>query len=93
MADPVPALTVQFLTWVAERPRSYGDAMDAWRTSCPRLSIWEDAVRDGLVTLDRPQPGAKMRDRAVVITPRGLALLRPKAGATTTTSRTVEPAH
>ncbi len=41
------ALTLQFLAWVDEGPRTYGEAMEAWRSTCPRLSIWEDAVRDG----------------------------------------------
>jgi hypothetical protein len=38
------------LEWIALRPREYAEVMDAWRTSCPRLSIWEDAVLAGLVT-------------------------------------------
>jgi hypothetical protein len=42
------ALTQQFLAWVDEAPRSYADA-EAWRRSCPHLSIWEDAIADGLV--------------------------------------------
>ncbi|HEX2216755.1 MAG TPA: hypothetical protein VHG27_08720 [Xanthobacteraceae bacterium] len=75
MPDPANALTLQFLAWVAERPRPYGETMEAWRTSCPRLSIWEDAVRDSLVALDRT--GARsMKDTRVVITPRGRALLQ-----------------
>ena len=41
---------VQFLTWVAERPRTYQDVMEAWRSSCPRLSVWEDSVIEGYVT-------------------------------------------
>jgi len=49
MPDPAHALTLQFLAWVAERPRTYAQAMDAWRSTCPRLSIWEDAILDGLV--------------------------------------------
>ena len=48
---PSGYLTIQFLEWLSERPRTYGDAMDAWRTSCPRLSIWEDALSAGLVRL------------------------------------------
>jgi hypothetical protein len=42
-------LMVQFLRWLDERPRTYGDVMEAWRTSCPRQSIWEDAQAAGLV--------------------------------------------
>ena len=49
MADTVPLIMVQFLGWVADRPRTYADVMESWRTSCPRLSVWEDATLDGLV--------------------------------------------
>ena len=43
------APTAELLAWVAERPRTYPETLEAWRTSCPRLSIWEDALTDGLV--------------------------------------------
>src|SRR5262245_27506858 len=45
------ALTLELLNWVAERPRTYGETMAAWRTSCPRMPTWEDASSGGLVTL------------------------------------------
>jgi hypothetical protein len=45
------ALTIQFLQWVAEQPRTYAQAMDAWRSTCPRLTIWEDALNDGLIEM------------------------------------------
>jgi hypothetical protein len=60
---------VQFLTWVADRPRTYVETMGAWRTSCPRLSVWEDAIIDGLVRIDNDA------NRAVNLTPRGRAVL------------------
>jgi hypothetical protein len=41
----------QFLAWVAERPRRREDVREAWR-SCPRISVWEDAVMDELVAYD-----------------------------------------
>jgi hypothetical protein len=47
------APTVQFLEWLAERPRTYAEAMEVWRSHCPRLMVWEDALADGLVRLDR----------------------------------------
>lgn len=47
------APTAQLLTWLAERPRSYTETMEVWKTSCPRLSVWEDAIADGLVRIDR----------------------------------------
>jgi hypothetical protein len=43
------ALTRQMLEWIAARPREYAEVMEAWRTSCPRLSIWEDACLEGLI--------------------------------------------
>src|SRR3954464_9150084 len=55
-------LTQQFLAWVDERPRTRADVMDAWRSSCPRLTIWEDAVIAGLVRLE---------GRSVLLTPAG----------------------
>jgi hypothetical protein len=67
-----PALTQQFLAWVAEAPRSYADA-EAWRRSCPHLSIWEDAISDGLVEF---KSGADMRAARLALTARGRALLR-----------------
>jgi hypothetical protein len=66
-------LTEQFLTWVAERPRTYAEAMEAWRSTCPRLSIWEDALGDELVRLEAGADG--LSDCRVVLTPRGQALL------------------
>ncbi len=68
---PSAYLTIQFLEWLSERPRTYGETMDAWRTSCPRLSIWEDALSAGLVRLGH---GA-FRQRQVTLTARGRALL------------------
>ena len=47
------APTAQLLAWIAEGPRTYPETMEAWRTSCPRLSIWEDALADGLVRIAR----------------------------------------
>ena len=40
MDDPVDPLILDLLEWVAARPRTYTEVMDAWRTSCPRLTIW-----------------------------------------------------
>ncbi|MFC0389109.1 hypothetical protein [Muricoccus vinaceus] len=51
-ADPAALLLVQFLAWVADQPRTYDETMSAWRTSCPRLQVWEDATAEGLVRLE-----------------------------------------
>jgi hypothetical protein len=69
MTEPTSALTHQLLEWIAARPRTYAEVLDAWRTTCPRLSIWEDACTDGLINYD---PNG---DRIVSLSPRGLALL------------------
>ena len=67
--------TLEFLTWVSIRPRTYGDAMESWRSTCPRLSIWEDALADGLIQIEN---GAAMDQSAVTLTARGRALLNGK---------------
>ena len=44
-----PALVRDLLSWVAHRPRPYAEMMEAWRSSCPQLTIWEDALDCGLI--------------------------------------------
>jgi hypothetical protein len=51
------APTLELLTWVSSRPRTYAEAIDAWRTHCPRLTVWEDAVLGGLVRVVRGADG------------------------------------
>jgi len=46
-----PAL--QLLQWLAERSRTYPETLEAWKSSCPRLTVWEDALADGLVRVTR----------------------------------------
>ncbi len=53
------SLVLDLLEWAIARPRTYSDAMDAWRTSCPRLTIWEDATDAGLVELVPSDDGQK----------------------------------
>jgi predicted transcriptional regulator len=71
MADAiVEALIVDLLEWVAGRERSYEEVMDAWRTSCPKLPVWEDANDRGLIRTEEVQGRS-----IVMVTPSGLALL------------------
>jgi len=49
----VEALIVDLLRWLAERDRSHEEVMNAWRTSCPRLPVWEDANDLGLVLTEQ----------------------------------------
>ena len=69
-----PAILLQFLAWVAARPRGYAEAIEAWRTSCPRLPAWEDAVDEGLVRV-MSSPSGRRSDATIGLTPRGAALL------------------
>jgi len=75
---PAELLIQQFLEWVAARPRCYADVMEAWRTSCPRLPVWEAAVDGGLVRIDHVS-GRAMGDCAVVLTARGRDVLAREA--------------
>jgi len=44
MGDSVmESLILDLLEWLVKRDRSYEEVMDVWRTSCPRLPVWEDA--------------------------------------------------
>jgi hypothetical protein len=49
MTDTVEVLILDLLEWVVARERTYEEVMDAWRTSCPRLPVWEDANDRGLL--------------------------------------------
>lgn len=75
MTFSTAALTVQFLAWIEAHPRTYAETMEAWRTSCPRLSIWEDAIRENLVQIERA-PQQSMKLAGVVLTPEGRAFVR-----------------
>jgi len=72
MSEPVSLLMIQFLDWVASRPRTYAQAMEAWRTSCPRLSVWEDAQVGDLIHVGRD---ATWGGAEVTLTPRGQGVL------------------
>ena len=57
MSDTVEPLLVDLVEWVAKEERPYLEVMDAWRTSCPRLPVWEEANARGLVTRVRSDNG------------------------------------
>ena len=65
------ALILDLVEWVAEHPRPYPEVMEAWWTSCPRLTIWEDAVDAAYV---RVHAGAGAHP-VVEVTRRGRTLL------------------
>ena len=65
-------LVLDLVAWIAAGPKPYDDVMAAWRTSCPRLAIWEDALDHGLVV--RRDGGE--RGMLVEVTDKGLVFLR-----------------
>jgi hypothetical protein len=80
MSEEPSLIMIQFLAWVADRPRNYAQTMEAWRSSCPRLSVWEDAIIEGLVCIE------SNASRTVRLTKRGAAVLeqtRPQTAADT----------
>ncbi len=49
MAEVLDPLVRDLVEWVDKEPRSYAEVLEAWRTSCPRLTVWEDASDRGFV--------------------------------------------
>ncbi len=74
----VDDLLRDLLRWLHEESRPYDEVMEAWRTSCPRLPVWEEAGDFGFVRRYRGDDGVAM----VTLTPAGVAFLSP-APATT----------
>lgn len=67
----VEALVLDLLEWISGGEKTYAEVMDAWRTSCPRLTVWEDASDRGLVTSESVNGREIVRPTAS-----GLALLK-----------------
>ena len=76
MPDRVNLSTLEFLQWISSRPRTYADAMEAWRTTCPRNSVWEDALIGGLIQIEN---GSRVSESKVSLTPKGKAILDGKS--------------
>jgi hypothetical protein len=64
--------TLELLAWVSDRPRTYEETIEAWVSTCPRLSTWDDAVGDRLVEVARGHGRAAL---LVVLTASGRAVL------------------
>jgi D-3-phosphoglycerate dehydrogenase len=76
--DPVDALILDLLEWLDRAPRPYAEVMEAWRTSCPRLPVWEEANDRGFVTRRRLDGSG---EQLVGVTPAGHAHLRQRRPA------------
>ena len=65
--SPITPVMLELLTWIATRPRTYAETMDAWRSNCPRHPVWDDACVAGLVEVTE--------SGQVLLTARGRALI------------------
>jgi hypothetical protein len=74
VAPSPSALTLDLLEWVAAHRRCYGEAMEAWRTGCPRFPIWEDALDDGLIRIAHTR-GVPLDQTSVSLTALGREIL------------------
>jgi hypothetical protein len=70
VTSTVEVLILDLLEWLSRRDRSYEETMEAWRTSCPRLPVWEDANDHGLVCVENSKGRPLVR-----VTPAGFELL------------------
>jgi hypothetical protein len=72
MRNDLDPLILDLLEWIDREPRSYAEVIEAWRTSCPRLTVWEDCVDRSLATREHT-PG---REVSVRLTAAGHDFLR-----------------
>ena len=70
MTQTVEVLVLDLLEWLSRQDRSYEEAMDAWRTSCPKLPVWEEANDHGLIYIENRTGRSSVR-----VTPAGFELL------------------
>ena len=71
MSDTVDSLILDLLEWIGPNTRPYSEVIEAWRTSCPRLPVWEEATERGLV-VSHYEPSSE----TVLVTARGVEYLR-----------------
>lgn len=76
MSDPLEPLVLDLLEWLRRDSRPYSEVMEVWRTSCPRLPVWEEANSRGFVDR-RHRAGTEAH---VHVSPSGLAFLRAHRG-------------
>lgn len=71
MTETIDPLVLDLVEWIGREPRLYAEVIETWRTSCPRLTIWEDAVDRGYVARQPMAGGVR-----VAITESGANFLR-----------------
>ena len=80
MSDPVEPLVLDLLEWIGRKPRPYSEVIEVWRTSCPRLPVWEEANSRGFVDR-RHQAGS---EAWVFLSPAGREYLEAHRSAPST---------
>jgi hypothetical protein len=53
VSDTVDTLILDLLEWIGPNTRPYAEVLEAWRTSCPRFPVWEDANDRGFIARHR----------------------------------------
>jgi hypothetical protein len=66
MTDTITPLVLDLLEWIAVRHRPYSEVMEAWRTSCPRLTIWEEANDRGFLVQRRAADGDNLVELTIL---------------------------
>jgi hypothetical protein len=72
MTESTDPLVLDLVEWIARQPQLYAEVIETWRTSCPRLTVWEDAVDRGFVSREA-MAGSGVR---VAVTADGARFLR-----------------
>jgi hypothetical protein len=73
VSETVDNLILDLIEWVARKEHTYHETLDAWRTSCPRLTVWEDATERGLLEFEVVSGRTLVRPTVV-----GLSLLKAR---------------
>jgi hypothetical protein len=73
----VDPLILDLLEWIGPRPRPYSEVIEVWRTSCPRLPVWEEANERGFID-HAHETGHEAR---VSLSARGREFLKAQRGA------------
>ena len=71
MSDPVDSLVIDLLEWIGPQGRPYTEVIEAWRTSCPRLPVWEEANARGYIVREHLAGAGTL----ISVSPDGLAFL------------------
>ena len=78
MLSTVDALILDLLEWIGPNSRPYSEVIEAWRTSCPRLPVWEEANERGFIER-RHSPGLEALVSVTTLGKEFLRKNRPRA--------------